>query len=592
MQAERVLSDTVLSKGPCPKCGSKDNLVTYDDGHSHCFSPGCGHWTSSSDAPEAPTTGQVSARKTGGNLMNPSEHSSPYRDSKTRKLTADSFKKYGYFIGRYSGDEVQVAPYYSQDGDLVAQKVRLPGKEFSTLKGPGYEGLEKCRLFGHQVYGDRFDRSVVVTEGELDAISVAQVLDFKRPCVSVNTGAGNAAKCLKANYLWLDRFQEIILWFDDDEPGRAAAEECAKLFKVGKIKIARAPGCKDASDCLQKAEPGLITEAVYGAVAWRPQGIVNGADCANDVRAPRDKVQSFSYPPSMEMLQQMSGGIHVGEVAYQVAGTGVGKSTQTREMIYDLTHNQGVKVGLLSFEDTRRDAQILLMSVHASERLQLIPLPDPTSPGFEEAAKVYDAKMLPLHAAVFGSRLIELFDAETAEWSFEAVLSYLRYMAKALDCKVLIVDPLSFVAALSEEADERKQLDKVAANFAQLAKELGVAIQVIHHLRRTQGVPHEEGASTSLNELRSSGGLANFASFVVGWERNNQADGESWRVTQSRVLKPHRMIGKSGLADVLFYGENGRLIKSPIPFPPIGKPGATEDGSVSRKQGFSPVSEY
>ena len=31
-----------LSNGPCPKCGSKDNLATYDDGHQWCW--GCGHY--------------------------------------------------------------------------------------------------------------------------------------------------------------------------------------------------------------------------------------------------------------------------------------------------------------------------------------------------------------------------------------------------------------------------------------------------------------------------------------------------------------------------------------------------------------------
>ena len=32
--------------GPCPKCGSKDNLAIYEDGHAHCFSIGCNYHTS------------------------------------------------------------------------------------------------------------------------------------------------------------------------------------------------------------------------------------------------------------------------------------------------------------------------------------------------------------------------------------------------------------------------------------------------------------------------------------------------------------------------------------------------------------------
>ena len=29
---------------PCPKCGSKDNLARYSDGHAVCFSGGCTYY--------------------------------------------------------------------------------------------------------------------------------------------------------------------------------------------------------------------------------------------------------------------------------------------------------------------------------------------------------------------------------------------------------------------------------------------------------------------------------------------------------------------------------------------------------------------
>jgi hypothetical protein len=252
-----------------------------------------------------------------------------------------------------------------------------------------------------------------------------------------------------------------------------------------------------------------------------------------------------------------------------VAGTGVGKSTGLREIQYHLVE-QLVKIGVLSFEDTIKDAKFGLMSIAAGERLQLKEQPDPDD---IKAMEAYNAYMLKVHERVFGPGLVELFDPQTAEWAMEAILGYVRYCAKALDCKVIFLDPISFVAAgIDLTADERRTLDYVAKEFAKLAKELDIAIIISHHLKRTSGIPHEEGAPTSLNELRSSGGLANFATAVIGWERNNQAAGDAWRVTQSRIIKPIRRTGKSGLADVLYYGEDGRLISSPIPFPPIGKP--------------------
>lgn len=584
-------NDRVISKEEvCPKC-HKDNLVLYADGHTHCFTQSCGYHSGPTDGETSSSSSSSSGRSpVSSELLQPDARSWPSDGLATRRITLETLRKFGVFTAGFSGKRVQVYPYFNPDGQPAGQKLRLPNKEFTFLKAEGGESIGGAQLFGRHVFGDRYDRQVIVCEGELDALSVAQVTDFKVAVVSVNSGAGNAAKNLKANYLWLDRFEDIVLWFDNDQPGSEAAEECAKLFKVGKVRMAKATGelngkpCKDASDMLMAGIPGDIKTVIYGAAKWRPRGIVNARDNPSDVFAPTEKVISWSYPPMMVKLQEMTGGIYPGEVIYEVAGTGVGKSTALREMQYHLVE-QGVKIAVLSFEDTIKDAKFGLMSIAAGVRLQLKEVPDPDD---VKAMEAYNAYMLGVHERVFGPGLVELFDPQTAEWTMDAILGYVRYCAKALDCKVIFLDPISFVAAgIDLTSDERRTLDFVAKEFAKLAKELDIAIIISHHLKRTSGVPHEEGAPTSLNELRSSGGLANFATAVIGWERNNQAAGDAWRVTQSRIIKPIRRTGKSGLADVLYYTEDGRLIPSPIPFPPVGKP--QEDQGASPSGGFSPV---
>lgn len=609
-KARTKFSDNVLLKVRCdePGCDSGDTgKAIYDDGHSYCFvckrtRPAGTYGPDGSRAevqhgnakgsrarvsprpPDGPQDAGREDHREAGPALTP-EKPNGFIDLNTRRLKAETLRRYGYFTAGFKGKLVHVAPIYDQNGEIAYQKLRWPDKTFTLHKlRDDAPPINECKLFGQHVYGDRFDRRVVVTEGELDAMTPAQVRDFKEAYVSVLGGAASAAKNLKANYRWLDRFDEIVLWFDDDDAGKAAAEECAKLFKVGKVRLAKVAGFKDASEVLQADRPGDVEAAIFSAVAWRPRGIVNARDNVSDVLAPREKVVSWNYPPAMAKLQEMTGGMHRGEVIYHVAGTGVGKSTQLREIQHHLIE-QGVKIGVLSFEDTMRDMKFGLMSIRANERLHLEPLPDP-----DDAKKMaaYDKKMRAHHEAVFGGGLVELFDPETAEWSMEAILGYTRYCAKALDCEVLFLDPLSFVAAGIEiTADERRVLDRCAAEFAKYAKELGIHIQISHHLKRIgNGVPHEEGAPTSLNEVRSSGGLANFASGVIGWERNNQADGDNWRVTRSRIIKPIRRVGKSGVADTLYYDERGRTVVSSIPFPPIGKP---QDGESRRSGGFGPI---
>jgi twinkle protein len=583
----------VSKKNVCPECG-KDNAALYADGHYHCFTAGCEYHTGPTEAeglaPMPKPKHQAEREGRESKLLTPDARSWPANGLQKRRIELRTMKQYGVFVAGFNGMTVQVYPYYDQQGNLANQKLRTPDKDFPTLKEDGAEGMGKCKLFGQQAYGDKFDRQVIVCEGELDALSVAQIMDFRVAVVSINSGAGNAAANLKANYLWLDRFEDIVLWMDNDEAGALANEECAKLFKVGKVRIARASGekegkpCKDASDMLQAGLDGDIKGVVYAAAKWRPRGIVNAAENKSDVHAPKEKQVGINYPPMMEHLQEMTGGMFPGEVIYHVAGTGIGKSTALREIEY-ATVQQGQKIAVLSFEDTIKDAKFGLMSIAAGERLQLRDVPDPED---AKAMQAYDDYMDKVHDIVFGPGLVELFDPETAEWSMEAILGYIRYCAKALDCKLIVLDPISFVAAgIDLTADERRMLDFCAKEFAKLAKELSITLIISHHLKRTNGIPHEEGAATSLNEMRSSGGLANFATCVIGWERNNQAEADAWRVTQCRIIKPVRRTGRSGLADVLYYQETGRLIQSPIPFPEPGKPSGDHEGRKS----FGPVSQ-
>jgi twinkle protein len=436
-------NDELISKGPCDACGSTDANALYADGHTHCFACGKTATASAAGQPEraqrrgqktAPGGGDPGGQADGGSTLLKPLAEGAYRKSDSRHIEAATFRRYGYFLGGFRGNTVQVAPYFGQDGEPACQKVRLPNKEFLVLKEPGAPSIGECQLFGRHVFGDRYDRKVVVTEGELDAMSVAQATDFKIAAVSVNAGAKTAAKCLKANYLWLDRFEEIILWFDNDEPGQAAMAECAGLFKVGKVKIAKAQeGAKDASDLLQAGRPGDITTAIYAATKWVPAGIRNAADLADDVCAPKDEdATGWSFEWVWPAVNEFLGPIKPGQVCYHVAGTGLGKTTAIAELEYDLVMRQGARVAHMGFEDTRRDVQLRLLSIHVSGRLDIEPRPD-------------DA-MRAMHREVFGAGNVWLFDPETAEWTVEAILSYVRYCAKALDAQIILIDPLSFIA--------------------------------------------------------------------------------------------------------------------------------------------------
>ncbi len=559
----------------CPSCGH-DNAKLYADGHWHCYGQGCGKTGSVSG--DLPASAPSKAKATEVGLLSPGVDG--FKLSKTngkRKITTKTASKIGLFEADYKGQPVRVYPYYDKQGNLANQKLRLPGKEFVVLKAPDAPKLQDCQVFGHHVWGDKFDRQVIITEGEEDMAAVAQATDFKTAVVSLTSGASSARKQLQADYLWLDRFDDIVLWFDNDEAGKAAAPECADLFKVGKVRIAVTPeGYKDASDLVQADKPGDIQSVIYTAQKWKPRGIVNAAENREDVMKPKEEDSAFAYSWPWKQLDDFFGPMLPGQMVVDVAGTGVGKTTFIYHVLEGL-NKQGAKVGFFSFEGTRREIKMGILTVVNGKRIDLEPLED------EAMGK--------LHDKFFGSGLVEMFDPETAEWGMEAIEGYLRYAAKALDCTVMFIDPLSFlVAGMDQNADERRGLDLVSRNLAGMAKELGIHIHVSHHLSRpSMGPGHEEGAPTSLNQIRGSGGIAAFASIVMGHERNQQAPGDDCLLTQVRGLK-NRPRSRTGPIMVLEYGlETGRLTPTNKPFP---KPGTKGDKDAKgAREAFGPTSD-
>jgi twinkle protein len=522
----------VVSKGPCPQCGSKDNLVTYSDGHQFCFTPSCGLVTKATHMADD-TTGEAPARLPERAVPFTSEH---MRDGlKSRGLKLETLQRFGYFVHKEGGKALQVAPVYNQKGEMAHQKYRDKDKNFwftPVVDSP--QTPRMCQLYGQHVWGEKYDRKVVITTGEHDAHSIAEATQFKVPAVSVLGGDGSALDQLKANYRWLDRFEEIILWFDNDESGQSVVAACADLFEPGKVKTIKVEGIKDANELAQKGRHGDIYAAIWAATTYTPEGIVNAAQCSSDMLEPEaETICPYPFP----ILQEKTLGIREQEVVYHVAGTGVGKTSIIVELQHALLQ-AGVKFGVMRFEDTRRKSQLDLMSRHIEDRLHLRPRPP--------------EEMVALHTAVFSGGLVELFDPELAEWSYDALRGYIRYMVKALGCRVIFIDPLSFIVAAVNETDERKALDHVAYEFSRQVKQLRCNLQITHHLNRGDGRAFEEGGEISLKNIRGSAGVANFSMAVFAYERNQQ--GERPDLTRIRILK-NRFSGWTGVADTLKWDE-------------------------------------
>lgn len=467
---------------------------------------------------------------------------------RSRGLSQETCQRFGYqTVWSYKGHPVQVAPYHTPEGVLVAQKIRSPDKTFSVLGD-----IKTAGLFGQHLQrtGGKW---VVVTEGEVDALSVSQALGNKWPVVSIPNGAQGAKKALAKQLEWLLTFEHVILWFDDDEAGREAVEECGGLFPPGRCKVARLSGYKDANDALRDNKAGDIVNAVWGARTWRPDGILSGPDLWT-----RFEVECDDTAVSIELpwvgLQNKTLGMRRGELWTFTAGSGIGKSAIVRKLAHHLL-SEGETVGMLMLEENVSRTLKGLLGIALCRRVEL-----DTTPwkDLDEAEK--KARKDAFESMGGGSRL-HLYD-HFGSTDTDNLINRVRFMVTSLGCGWIILDHLSIVVSGNDDGDERKTIDVLMTKLRTLVQETKCGLLLVSHLRRPSGdTGHENGAETSLSQLRGSHAIAQLSDCVIGAERDQQAEKEVLRsITTLRVLKM-RFTGDTGIACHLHYDKETGAIR-------------------------------
>lgn len=523
MDGERQKS-TFVRHEPCPSCGSRNNLARYSDGGSYCF--GCERLEK---ADSGATMDQVvdSRREVRSSDLS----SGRFEAIPNRHLNEDTCRLFGYQIGGDGDNRFHIAPYRDRQGRVVAQKIRKANKQFS------WEGDAKAvGLFGDHVWSS--GKKVVITEGEIDCLSVSQAQGNKWPVVSVPNGAQSAVKSIKNAYDYLDGFEEIILMFDDDEPGRKAAQECAEILPVGKVKIASLP-MKDANECLKAGKAAAIVNAVWNAKPYRPDGIVS----AKELRELVLEKGEMGFPYPYKELTNITRGIRPSELVVITSGSGMGKTTFVREIAYSL-HMAGKRVGLMMLEESTRRTLQGLVGLHINKNI----LVDREVATDVEIAKGFDD--------LFREHDVALFD-HFGSTDLENVINRIRYMARALGCTHIVLDHLAILHSGIATGDERKLIDMTMTKLRTLVQETGITLFAVSHLKRPEGNKgHEDGASVHLGQLRGSHAIAQLSDLCLALQK---PDEDSKDTIELRVLK-NRFTGEVGNAGILTYNrDTGRL---------------------------------
>lgn len=545
----------------CDECGSSDNKAIYDNGNKQtyfCF--GC-------EANGVLKTEEVKVAKTTNDFNNLRETVSevndfPVRGFRERKITKTVANLYGVKVGYSETDGKTIQYHYypvTKNNEVVGYERRdVVNKKFIAIGS----AKNSDQLFGQSIFPSGSSKKIVVTEGALDAMSVQQMYLNKGQewgAISVVNGAQNAYKQVQANLEYLNSFNEVVFMFDADSQGKDGAEQCARLIRTGKAKIATlGRHGKDASDYLVADKLYELEKAIWNAEKYSPAGIVNSADTWELFNEDK-RDDSVPYPECFADVNKLTFGRRTGELTVFTAGTGSGKSSFVREDIYHILQTTEIKVGVVSLEESLRETLDGLIGLHLNKRITL--------PNVEFDRNGKEGK--DAWEAVAGSGRLTLVDHQ-GSLSDDSLIDKIEFLA-ASGCQFIYLDHITI--AISEvEGDVNKAMDKVMSDLLKICKKHNVWIGVVSHLRKTggQGKTFEQGAEVTEDALKGSSSLKQIAFQIIAFSRDKYLEDEFERAKVKISVLKNRFTGHTGPAGMArFNTETGRLSSIPTEFADI-----------------------
>lgn len=534
-------SPIIATRLACESCGSSDARAEREDGSSFCFS--CNkNFRKKDDTTLAQDRPMDSPMRTGMVMDLAAIGDLPSYPLDSRKISRDVVD---YFNVRMSVDEdgkpeAHYYPYH-KSGQVSAYKVRTLPKSFSVAGD-----FKDVELFGQSVAGG--GRTLVITEGELDALAVAQAYrdNYGRHYPVVSLPSASGLKVLLNQRDWVRGFQEVVLMLDSDEAGQKAVDEAAKIIGQGRAKVALLRE-KDPCDELIKHGSKALLEAVWNARTWSPAGILVGDEIWERFQE-RQNTESIPYPACLDGLNHKLKGIRHGEITLFTSGTGSGKSTVIKEIILDLLAKTEDKIGLISLEESVGDTAEKFISMQLKR-----PIMDPPPLSDEELKAGFDE--------VFGDERLVLLDHQGSVGD-ASLIDKIEYMAQ-MGCKYMVLDHITIaVSEGSEGLSGNEAIDKVMSDLLKITKRYNIWLGLISHLRKSQsGKAFEDGNIASIDDIKGSGSIKQISFDIIAFARNLVAESEVERNTVSfRVLKS-RFTGLTGDAGSAYYdNKTARLV--------------------------------
>jgi len=522
-----------LSRKPCPfvDCGSTD-AFTYNTEKmiGKCFSCDSGYPAKSNKevydwaSEEYPTNsnyyhgkGQTSMQQSVWDRTN--TNLTEMTAQAHRGVTPATMKVYGVksVVDKASADNVGHAYVYPSGGC----KVRKFPKDFFV------DNFTADELFGMNAFNSGSSKVVVVTEGELDAMSGYQMTGSKYPFVSLPSATPSRKLWQNEKVMkFLKSFDKILMSVDNDGKSDAIVNKLAILFP-NKVYVIPHDKYKDANEFLDAGASAAYNSAFFNAKKYVPENVFNTTE--QFLKIVNEDEDSSYLPTYIQGFDDLALGLMRGHFTVFSAPEGIGKTEFMRKLEHTMLRSYPeVPIAICHMEETKKRSILGLVSYWIEKNVTRSDLIDDKQE-VDTAIKEMSER----------ENLFQ-FSLGVDEDPMN-ILDRIRYFAEGCNCQYIFFEPIQDLA-YSRQTDQSTEawLSELSTKLARLASELNVGIVTIAH-------ENDDG------QIRDCRMIGKRASVVVRLKRDKMHEDEEERNTTELLLVKNRPAGATGCAGWLKF---------------------------------------
>ena len=393
------------------------------------------------------------------------------------------------YVGVKENNNCVVFEYRNELGEHLANKYRKTKKS----EGPKMwfeKGTNVNTLFNMDKIN--ISEPLLITEGEFDCLSAIES-GFKN-AVSIPSGVNGTNEWITSNWTFIEQFEEIIIWFDNDEAGIKGAREVFNRLPNNSVKIVRCEVSNDINELLHKYGKLAVLKQIEKASTPVLEGVAT-LDMIEDF----DVHEAETVKTGIDYIDETLIGMVFGSLNILSGRNGSGKSTILNQIYIAEAIKQGYKTFLFSGELVGGNVKYWLLQTLANE--------DQFAEYTAKDCHKYKKVTIQAKEKIINDIKDRFFLYDSDDYRIEAIIEKMTILAKRYGVRVFVIDNLMTIeSSLKDKYEAETDIVKKLKNFA---KKYNALVHLVAHPRKSMNDEIEK------DDVAGSANITNLADYVT-----------------------------------------------------------------------------